>query len=100
MNDDDELKAIRKEVSQAERIVFLGFHFHDQNMQLLMTSGPGGRVGEVFATAIYRSPADVNIIDKQISDMVRASGGSWKVMIERHMGCKELFREFATTMAR
>jgi len=40
MEDKVQLDEIRQRVADAKRIVFLGFHFHNQNMELLKAPGP------------------------------------------------------------
>lgn len=49
LEDKGELKNIRDAVDDAETVVFLGFGFHKQNVDLL--SGPGAKRKEVFTTA-------------------------------------------------
>jgi SIR2-like domain len=99
LEDDGLVKKLGEEISQAERIVFLGFHFHPQNMQLLASSKParGGTV-EIFATALQRSKADLNIIDSQIREMLNERAGSWNIHLHSDMDCVALFKEYATTL--
>jgi hypothetical protein len=94
----DELAAMREEIASSERILFLGFHYHQQNMDLLKTSAParGGDV-RVFGTAVGRSGSDVNIIDAQIRGMLHERGGSWHIHLGTSMDCKSLFKEYSTT---
>lgn len=95
----DVLSRIQDEVGLAERIVFLGFHFHRQNMLLIKTMPPA-RGGEVcvFATALDRSVADDRIIDGQIRQVLANRGGSWDIAIERTLDCKKLLRDYSTTL--
>jgi hypothetical protein len=55
------LARIRKQVQEAETVVFLGFAFHPLNMQLL-ASGVTSNAKRVFATAKGISSADVAVI--------------------------------------
>ncbi len=50
LEEGEELNEMRQKISEAEQIVFLGFHFHSQNMALLQAAGPG-RGGSVHAYA-------------------------------------------------
>lgn len=99
LEDDVLAMKLGEEISQAERIVFLGFHFHQQNMQLLASLKParGGDV-EIFATALERSRADLRIVDSQIREMLNQRGGSWNVQLHNDMSCAALFKEYATTL--
>jgi hypothetical protein len=87
-------------MSEAERAVYLGFHFHDQNVEVLRTVEParGGTV-KVYATAFARSTSDIQIIDWQIRQGLAARGGSWNTVVEKGVDCVELFREYGTAFA-
>lgn len=93
------LNDMREELSKAVRIVFLGFHFHPQNMELLLTVPParGGAV-DVYATALERSAADRLIIEGRIRAMLGPRGGSWNVVIDRGLDCKGLLRDYGATL--
>ena len=100
MADKQELNEIRQRVAQAQRIVFLGFHFHNQNMELLKASGPGlGGTVFSYATAFDRSDADVRLIDSQIRHMLADRGGTWIVEVEKR-DCKGLFKDYGATWLR
>jgi hypothetical protein len=57
----EEMEAIRNEVQRADKIVFLGFAFHDQNIQLLK---PNEGIGhkEIIGSAFGMSDSDINIV--------------------------------------
>lgn len=99
VEDDGLLKQLGEEVARADRIVFLGFHFHPQNMQLLQAANNvrGSNV-DIYATALERSNADRLIIDKQIRAMLTSRGGNWNISIHHDLDCVGLFREYATTL--
>jgi hypothetical protein len=101
IDDDALLTRLSQVISEAKRIVFLGSHFHNQNMALLKSVEParGGEV-RVFGTAFNRSSADVTIIDRQIRTMLKARGGTWDIQILRQLDCSGLFKEFGTTLMR
>lgn len=92
---------MRQKISEAEQIVFLGFHFHSQNMALLQAAGParGGGV-HAYATAFERSEADKLIIDGDIRAMLAPRGGSWTVFVERALDCQGLLQDYTSTLMR
>lgn len=95
------LQKLADKVSAAERIVFLGCHFHEQNMRLLRAALParGGNVS-IYATGIQRSSSALKEIDGQMREMLGPRGGTWQVHIDSRWDCKELFKEFETTWSR
>ena len=101
LEDKDELAAVRQQVRNANRIVFLGFHFHHQNMDLLKTSGPpAGGIVNVYATALDRSDADKRKIAGQIHQMLADRGGNCNSHVERDRDCKGLFKDYSATWLR
>lgn len=100
--DKELLDRLAKKVAAAEQIIFLGCHFHQQNMQLLHAAqrAKPGDVG-IYATAFGRSASAVQQIREQIGEMLNPrSGGKHYHPIDTHWGCKELFSEFDTTWSR
>jgi hypothetical protein len=94
----NELEAMREAVASAERVVFLGFHFHKQNMALITTGGTGrGGSVKVFGTVMNRSGSDVAIIQDQIRRVLAARGGTWEIDL-KGVDCKGLFKEFGTAL--
>jgi hypothetical protein len=70
-------------------------------MELLKASGPGrGGIVNSYATALDRSLADKDLIDRQIREMLSERGGSWNVHAEIHCDCKGLFRDYSATWLR
>jgi hypothetical protein len=65
LGDEHELEAIHEEVRNAERIVFLGFAFHDQNMTLLKPPEPLKRK-DIYATAFGMSQSDADVVRAQL----------------------------------
>ncbi|MBR1272942.1 hypothetical protein JQ629_36295 [Bradyrhizobium sp. AUGA SZCCT0222] len=95
------LKALGDEVSAAERIIFLGLHYHQQNMDLLKAAPPA-RDGSttVYGTSIGRSGADINVIQDQIATMLSPRGGNVHHYVGNRLDCSGLFSEFGTTWGR
>jgi hypothetical protein len=92
---------MHRAINEAARIIFLGFHFHKQNMDLLQISGPVAGSSPAppptaFATTVQRSGAEQQMIHKLISSMP----GPDRSAAEIHMlglGCKQLFKNYAAT---
>jgi len=87
--------SIRKNVSEAENIVFLGFAFHDLNMTLLSPESitPGYlRVTTCFGTAKGISDSDCEIIRNNLNNF---SGNKISGMhINNKLDCTSLFKEY------
>jgi hypothetical protein len=83
---------IQDAMCTASRVIFLGFHFHSQNMDLIKPpNAPSGQANqEAYATALNRSSSDVNLISNQISN----SGRFARIHINQGWDCASLFREF------
>ena len=72
-----EILEIRKHMATAERVVFLGFAFHELNMELI---DPGPNKNEYwsginvkcYATTLDRSDNDKSIIETRIVNLYRA----------------------------
>ena len=101
ISDTQLLTKLTNKVSAAERIVFLGCHFHDQNMKLLRAALPaeGGEVS-IYATGVQRSSSAIREIDGQIREMLGPRASTAQVQIAANWDCKELFKEFGTTWSR
>jgi hypothetical protein len=96
-----DLNEMRLKISEAEQIVFLGFHFHSQNMALLHSVAPARGSGvHVYATATHRSDADSRIIDNDIRAMLGPRGGSWTIFVERMLDCNKLLQDYTSTLLR
>jgi hypothetical protein len=90
-------------IDWAEQFIFLGFHFHQQNMDLLTgkreaPSRPSEQVG-AYATHVGRSTAEKDIIATQVSQMLhgRFMGSQ---SLKEDIDCNKLFRDYGTTFAR
>ncbi|MER9829183.1 hypothetical protein NKJ51_12450 [Mesorhizobium sp. M0134] len=72
VTDDSALAAIKSSIEKADRIVFLGFAFHRQNLKLLEAETHGHT--EVLATAYGISRNDQGVIQQEVADAFRMSG--------------------------
>lgn len=97
----DMVPAIRQLVYGADRIVFLGFGFHPQNIDLLDVSGSVGhedpRPRKVFATTMGMSQSDESLVTEQISYALLGmpSGSDYRQRIFTNSGsCSDLFSTY------
>jgi hypothetical protein len=65
IQDSDDIRQLRSSISAADAIVFLGFAFHPQNMNLLQLDVPTS-AKRIFGTALGFSLPDRNTIISQI----------------------------------
>lgn len=101
VDEGDELREIRTAVGEAHRIVFLGFHFHQQNMDLLRALPVNlGSAVHVIGTALNRDEPEMHIIDKQIREMLSNRAGQGEIKISPRLDCKKFFKEWGTTLVR
>ena len=90
IEDEATLTAIRQAVQDAEIVVFLGFAFHQQNMELIKPEQPTN-AKRIFATAWDISDSDCLIITNQIFDICRAGP---QVDLRNDLTCHGLFKEY------
>ncbi|MET4720768.1 hypothetical protein ABIF63_004874 [Bradyrhizobium japonicum] len=91
------LQKIRGTINTAARIVFLGFHYHKQNMDLMTVTdtSDSGRPS-VIANAFDRSGPEVGMIQERIAKMLGEKRPAKSIEMYGH-GCKSLFKNFAAT---
>ncbi len=100
----DEIKEV---VGSAETIVFLGFGFHPQNMDLL-NFGAGSLARRVFATSHFCSNGDIEVFIRQIRAMFGDEfrvGGTFDgyevdVRVPPGLKCADLLSEFSRSIPR
>lgn len=104
VEDENSLSAIQESVRRAETIVFLGFAFHPQNMELL-DHGSGSNIRRAFATSYGCSLGDIDVIVRQIRRMLGDEGGTFDgyevdVKVPFGLKCADLLSEFSRTIPR
>jgi len=95
VEDRTKIEEIRNAISAANRVIFLGFHFHPQKMDLIKPPIAPSATGDVpmaYATAFHRSSSDLRIIETQIARLRTFSG----VCVDKNWDCAGVFREFGT----
>lgn len=87
--------AIRKLVLESRIILFLGFAFHQLNLDLLKPSDPAAGKSirrKYFATAKGISASNVDIISRGLSKLAKAE--LEHIWLRNDLECKQLFHEF------
>lgn len=82
----------------AETIVFLGFAFHDENMEL-MTTGAANKLQKVFATAIGISDSDSGVIQDKIISVFCKKGNKIPIYFRQNLYCYQMFDEYLRTLS-
>jgi hypothetical protein len=92
-----ELRVIREVFSASKRFVFLGFHFHKQNLELITprTMQPNALV-EIYATALNRSASDINVISMALRQMFGIHVSYGAEQYERDMNCGKLLTDYGS----
>ena len=92
-----DLQVMREIVAASKRFVFLGFHFHKQNLELIKPrSMPADATIELYATALDRSEADVGVIKDNLYDVFSRKVAYGPQEFGTRWDCKRLFTEFGT----
>jgi len=93
---DDEIADLRHAVNAADRLVFLGFAYHRQNMQLLWPqNAPRRENGRVFGTSKGFSDSDALLIANEIASLSGVAGP----VILRDLTCNDLFHEYSRSLS-
>lgn len=97
MEEGTELAAIKGAISGADRIIFLGFAFHRQNVELLAAKTKSNV--EILGTAFGISTNDRSVIEDELQDKlkVRSVVGGRNISLP-DMKCDKLFKEYWRTI--
>lgn len=98
MEEGEELAAMRTTIAGADRIVFLGFAFHRQNVKLLAQKMQDH--SEIIATAYQVSNGDKSVIEDELG---RAFGHEFMMINDTRirladMTCAQFFKEYWRTL--
>jgi hypothetical protein len=103
VEDKKKINELHNLVSAAGRIVFLGFHFHKQNVELISPSLKSSHLPgaiEIYATHVERSPADkAFILSNRISRILHGRGVDQDSSAIADCDCTQLFKRFGTLLA-
>jgi hypothetical protein len=101
VRDEKMITTISNKLKEAEHIVFLGFAYHDQNMQLLFPA-ERFRYKPMFGTAFGMSDSDVNVVSDQLvgwfDKIPSAAQRSALIKIENKLKCADLFDNYAKSL--
>jgi hypothetical protein len=95
-----DISVIRRTLSAARRIAFLGFAFHPLNMQLLFSEAPSNaasRECSIYATALGMSAADLFEVTNEICQMTRIL--PTMIRLRSDLKCAGLFQEFRRSLS-
>jgi hypothetical protein len=91
------LELIRAAVSDAERIIFLGFAFHRQNVELIAAKAPDN--AEIVATAFQVSRSDRDVIEDELARAFEFEGMMSAERVElADLPCAKFFEEYWRTL--
>lgn len=93
VHETDEITQIRSMVQQAEIIVFLGFAFHRQNLELI-APGKACKAKRIYATAHGISKSDCAVIQDELRDMLMQRGNKASIEFRNDLKCGGLFNEY------
>jgi hypothetical protein len=97
--DKSSIELIRRIMTDARRIAFLGFAFHPLNMEILFGDSqldPMHAGRRVLGTALKVSESDVSVIGAAIRELSKRSGDQ---VILRDLTCAELFHEYQRSLS-
>jgi len=98
IEDVEAITSLHRLFIDAEKIVFLGFAFHDENMEL-MKSGAPNVLRHVFATARGISESDREVIREQISDVFDKKVNKIPTQLRQDLKCHQIFDEYSRTLS-
>ncbi|MCB1487109.1 MAG: hypothetical protein KDJ88_06585 [Bauldia sp.] len=96
-DDKETLNNIRKNVREAETIVFLGFSFQKMNMDLLDSIMPA-HAKRIYATACGISSPDCEAVETDIVSALRLTGNMPQMVIRNDLKCAGLFDEYSRVL--
>ncbi|OHC73646.1 MAG: hypothetical protein A3G18_02705 [Rhodospirillales bacterium RIFCSPLOWO2_12_FULL_58_28] len=96
IEDQEAISEIRNKVLRAETIVFLGFAFHRQNMELI---APGGtsNAKRVFATAFGISDQDCLVVKNDIIKFFKLNNAN--IELRNHLKCAPFLSQYQRSLS-
>lgn len=96
----EELENVRRFLEEARHIVFLGFHFHRQNVELIAPKSAGRKVGvkHAYASTFGRSAPEKLVIEGQLNAMFHETAQDvWSHL--DILECGKLLADYGTTFS-
>ena len=91
---------IRAQMAASDILVFLGFAYHPQNLELLKSSSDEikrhNKACNCYGTAYGISDADLRVISPELK---RLSGSPMHVNVDTDLTCRELFNKYRRTLS-
>ncbi len=91
---------IRKRVVTSDTLVFLGFAYHPQNIELLKSSSDEikllNKVCNFYGTAFGISDEDLRVITPELQELC---GSPMYVNMDTNLTCRELFNKYRRTLS-
>jgi hypothetical protein len=94
----DIIEQLSNEVYQAACIVFLGFAYHSQNMEMLKLQKPIP-ADSLFGTAYKMSDSDVNIATHQLANFKNTRDRLETIHLENKLTCSGLFDHYSRSLS-
>lgn len=90
------VRLVREAVAQAATLIFLGFAFHPQNMELLRSenSKEPSQVRRIYGTSMGMSEEDCSTIENELVHRFRAKNSVKPRVTLRPISCSEFMRQF------
>jgi hypothetical protein len=97
----DTANAIAVEMDRAQCIVFLGFAYHSQNLQIIRPE-EGKTMVPIYGTAYKMSSSDVDVVCRRLEGFfLTAESGqdrASQIKLENKMTCADLFDNYARSL--
>jgi hypothetical protein len=97
----DTANAIDVELDRAQCIVFLGFAYHSQNLQIIRPE-EGKTMVPIYGTAYKMSSSDVDVVSRRLQGFfLTAESGQARgsqINLENKMTCADLFDNYARSL--
>lgn len=98
---DQDLTEVREFLGSSDQVVFVGFHFHKQNLSLLQPEDHmiAGHHRRIVSSVFHRSQSDVEVIQQMLRAMFAANenGDEFRMCTG---DCKQLFTDYGLLMTR
>jgi ribosomal protein S13 len=106
VDEGEDLASIREEIAKARLIVFLGIHFHEQNIRLV-TPTTKTAAENIFGTALGFSDEDQSVVEDQLQVFLSKKyrdgvflGGTDGPIRLGDLTCSQLFDRYSKTLPR
>ena len=98
VEDEAALAEIHQVVEEADIVVFLGFAFHKQNMEL-MESTQLNKVKRVFATATGISTNGLEVVQQRIKEVFTVKQPPFPIDLRQGLTCNSILEEYGLTLS-